>query len=170
MIFIFHTIVCIVFVVLQTVIFPMHHVFDSFFDLFIPVIIYLGLFHSLRHSLFILLLFGTVVDSLSGAPFGVYLSCYFWLFAAVYWFKGFLHIHSFTLLSLIVFIGVLIENLILLMAVNVSVSQWDIFSNVTSVMFIQLFTAAIIGPFIIIYIERLYEKANQALGRFREDF
>ena len=170
MIFIFHFIVCVVFVVLQTVIFPMHHVLGSFFDLFIPVIIYLGLFHSFRQSICILIMFGMVMDSLSGARLGVYLSCYIWLFLAIYWFKGFLHIHSFTLLSLIVFLGVLIENLILLTVANVDVSQWYVFSNVTRVLFVQLFLAAIVGPVIIIYIKRLYEKASQTLGCFREDF
>ena len=169
MTFVFHILLCILFVVLQTVVFPIYPFLSSFFDLFIPVIVNLGLFRPLRESIPAVILFGTVMDSLSGAPFGVYLSCYVWLFVAVYWFKGFLHIHSYTLLSLIVFLGVLLENIIFLMVVNVGTDQWYIFSNATGVLFMKLSTAAIFGPFVIIYVKRMYDKTSQTIGKFREE-
>ena len=168
--FVFHMMLCVVFVVLQTVIFPASQVFYSFFDLFIPVIIYLGLFGSLRESVPVLVVLGMVMDSMSGAPFGVYLSCYGWLFVIVFWFKGFLHIHSYALLSLIVFLGVLLENIMLLLVANVVVGEWQILQKITRELFVQLSTAAILGPFIILYTKKLYEKASQTLGQFKDDF
>lgn len=129
----------------------------------------MGLFRSVRQSLLPLLFQGMVMDSLSGAPFGIYSSCYLWLFAAVYWFKGFLHIKSHFLLALIVCASVLIQHVVLVISNDMPVSDWNLFAGTVGILSIQMVLAMIIGPLIILWIQAFYEKWQQLIYRFSSD-
>ncbi len=54
------------------------------YDLFIPFILYLGVFRSLRESIFAAILSGIFKDSLSAGGIGIYITVYFWLVLIVY--------------------------------------------------------------------------------------
>ena len=169
MTFFFHILVSIAIIIFKTAIFPFLPVFNVLFDFFIPVVIYMGLFRSIRESIPSLLIQGIVMDSLSGAPFGIYLSCYLWLFAAVYWFKGFLHIHNYILLALIVFLGVLIQNGILILMDDLPLAQWSYFSGTINIVVFQLLSSILLGPFMIVWMRSVFIKWRQLIYRFSED-
>ena len=57
-------------------------------------------------------LLGFIMDSLSGAPFGVYMSSYLWFFLGVRWISRFLHSVNSILLPFVMASGVLVENVI----------------------------------------------------------
>jgi rod shape-determining protein MreD len=160
---------CVVFVILQTTLFPSLPGFTAFFDLFLPVVIYMGLFRSVKQSILPLLFQGVVMDSLSGAPFGIYTSCYIWLFVAVYWFKGFLHIKSHLLLALIVCASVLIQHAVLVISNDMPVSDWNLFAETVGILSIQMILAMIIGPLMILWIQNFYEKWQRLTDRFSSD-
>ena len=170
MTFVFHMLTGLLFIILQTVIFPGLPVLDTLFDLFVPMVVYLGLYRTIQESIPALLVYGLAMDSLSGTPFGVYLACYVWLFVIVFWFKGFLQIHSVTLLALIVFCGVLIENTVLVLTMEATSRQWHLFPKIMQQLLLQLVTATVFGPFVIIYIKRLYERADQAFSRLSDEY
>ena len=68
--------------VFQTVHPPLYLPFICCYDLLIPYMIFCAFFRPLGQSLVAALVLGGMMDSLSGGPFGAYMSTYFWIFAA----------------------------------------------------------------------------------------
>ncbi len=109
---------CLFLVILQTTIMPYLPLLDKFYDLLIPFIVYLSLFRPVRESLPFVLFLGFIMDNLSGGPFGLYLTTYFWLYVGVKGITMFIQVgNRLLIIALIVANGVLFENLILLGAV-----------------------------------------------------
>ena len=105
--------ICLFLVILQTTIMPHLSVPGRFYDLLVPFIVYLGLFRSVRESLLIVVFVGFIMDNLSGAPFGLYLTTYFWLLIGVKGITLILQVgNRLFIVTLIVAAGVLMENLI----------------------------------------------------------
>ncbi len=85
------------------------------YDLFIPLIIFLGLYQSIHVGLPLCILFGFFMDVFSGGVFGLFLSIYFWLFCFVKAVLRFLDLQSSFLEATLVVSGVLAENLIIIL-------------------------------------------------------
>jgi len=152
------------FLILQTTIMPYFTVFDSFYDLLVPFIIYLGLFRSVRESVPVIIVVGFVVDNISGGPLGLYLTAYLWLFVAVRWIVYVLHVGDKVLLPFIVAAGVLLENIIVMGVIGM-LEQGSRFSStaVTTVM-VQVLWAAGTGPVILLLINGLHQKWDKWSG------
>ena len=107
--------ICLFLVILQTTIMPHLSVPGRFYDLLVPFIVYLGLSRSVRESLLIVVFVGFIMDNLSGGPFGLYLTTYFWLLIGVKGITLILQVgNRLFIVTLIVAAGVLMENLIFL--------------------------------------------------------
>lgn len=119
MIYLFHICICFGLVILQTTIMPYFSLFDRFYDLLSPFVVYLSLFRSTRESLPVILFFGFIMDNLSGGPFGLYLTTYLWLFIGVRWVVTFVDIRNSILFPFVVAAGVLLQNLIFIGAIMV---------------------------------------------------
>jgi cell shape-determining protein MreD len=100
--------------VIQTTVMPHIPVFERFYDLLTPLVLYLSIFRPVRESTVIILIFGFLMDNISGGPFGLYLTVYLWLFLSVRWAIAFLHVGDSFLLPFVVAVGVLMENLIVI--------------------------------------------------------
>lgn len=100
-------------IITHTTIMPNFAVFEHFYDILIPFIFYLGLYRNPRESIPIILLLGLIMDSLSGGPFGVFSTTYFWLYVLTRCGITFLHAANKALWLVAVAAGVLIENLII---------------------------------------------------------
>jgi rod shape-determining protein MreD len=66
-------------VICQTTLLPLLPVTRHFFDLLLPLVIYLAVFRPLHEALPFTLFLGILVDNLSGGPFGLYVTSYVWL-------------------------------------------------------------------------------------------
>jgi len=66
----FYILVSMCLVLIKTTLIPELPLFDKFYDLLIPIIIYLGFFRNKREGIPICLFFGFIMDSLSGGPMG----------------------------------------------------------------------------------------------------
>ncbi len=161
----FYSCICLGLVVIRTTIFPIFPILDNFFDLLLPVIVYLGFFRSVRESILMLIILGIVMDSLSGVPFGLHLASYAWLFVLVKWLKQFLHISNYFLWSFVLTLGVLIENIMLTIVENLLNPGWGFLANAVEAVLIQLVLAALTGPLMILLIRSLHEIWNQRLYR-----
>lgn len=115
MIYFFYISACLFFVILQTVIIPYIPFLGRFYDLLIPLIIYLGLFRPVRESIPFVLFLGFIMDNLSGSPFGLYLTTYFWLFVGVRLVTQLFQVGNRVLIACLVVAGVLIQNLIFIL-------------------------------------------------------
>ena len=98
---------------------PYFSVFDRFYDLLFPFIVFLSLFRPLRESIPVVLFFGIAMDTLSGGPFGLYLTTYLWLFVGVKWMTTFLDVSDSILLLFVVTSGVLLQNLIFIATISI---------------------------------------------------
>lgn len=144
--------------VFQTTIMPYFRLFDSFYDMFFPFVIYLGLFRSTRESIPVIITLGYVMDNLSGAPFGVYLTTYLWLFAGLRWITTVLHVGDNVLLPFVVAAGALLENLIF-MGVSAMYEPGSRFSSaVVSTVAVQVLWALCIGSIFIIVFNYLHQR------------
>ena len=81
------------------------------YDLFIPLIIFMGLYQSTHIGLPLCILFGFFMDVFSGGIFGLFLSIYFWLFCLVKAVLRFLDLQNLFLEAVLVIFGVAAENL-----------------------------------------------------------
>lgn len=111
----FNIAICLLLVILQTAVMPYLSLLDRFYDLLIPFIVYLGLSRSLREGLLFVCFLGFIMDNLSGSPFGLYLTTYFWLFSGVKLITQLLQVGKRVfVITVIVVAGVLMENLFFL--------------------------------------------------------
>jgi len=145
----FHFLICFVLVILQTTVMPYFSIFARFYDLLFPFIVFLSLFRSSRESIPVVLFFGFVMDTLSGGPFGLYLTTYLWLFVGVKWMLTFLDVGDSVLLPFVVAIGVLIQNLIFVVAIVINNPLSLSLSLTMNTIAIQLLWAIFTGPILL---------------------
>ena len=157
----FYICVCLCLVIFQTTIIPHISLFKNFYDILIPFIIYLGLFRPARESIFFILVPGLLMDNLSGGPFGLYLTTYFWLFIVVKSVIKYLDACNNILLLFIVAAGVLMENIIFI--ANISMSDPDsqfLAISVRTVIF-QILWAGCTGFFFITFFNHIHKKLEK---------
>ncbi len=161
MTYLFYLFICIFLILVQTTILPNCLYFEKFYDLLIPFILYLGLFRPFGEGLPIILLLGFVMDSISGSPFGLYLTTYFWLFVAMRWVIQYLHSGSFILLPLVVFMGVLMENIIFIMVIAILEPDWKFLTPALNAAFGQLLWVIITGPLFFVFTGSIHQKLEK---------
>jgi len=161
----FHFIICFFLVIFQTTVMPYFPMFDRFYDLLFPFIIFLSLFRPLRESIPVILFFGFVMDTLSGGPFGLYLTTYLWLFVGVKWMTTFLDVSDSVLLLFVVAAGVLIQNLIFIAAITISSPLTLPFSQVMNTIAVQLIWATFTGPFLLLFFNYSHNKWDKWISQ-----
>lgn len=134
-------------IVIQTTVMPHIPVFQRFYDLLTPLVLYLSIFRPVRESTVIIFIFGFLMDNISGGPFGLYLTVYFWLFLSVRWAITFLHVGDSFLLPFVVAVGVLMENLIFIGADAMFEQNLQISQIMINTVVIQVLWAIFTGPF-----------------------
>ena len=143
----FNISVCLFLVILQTTVMPYLPLLDSFYDLLIPFIVFLALTRPVRESLPFVFFMGFIMDNLSGSPFGLYLTAYFWLFIGV---KGITRLiqvgNRLFIITLIVAAGVLIENLIFLGTLTILGPDRQLAGDAAKTVTIQVLWAVWTGP------------------------
>ena len=140
-------------VILQTTVMPYLSMLDRFYDLLIPFIVYLGLSRPVREGLLLVFFLGFIMDNLSGSPFGLYLTAYFWLFIGV---KGITQLiqvgNRLFIITVIVAAGVLIENLIFLGSFAVFGPAQPLAGGAVKIVTIQVLWALLTGcVFLIVF-------------------
>jgi len=143
----FNISVCLFLVILQTTVMPYLPLLDSFYDLLIPFVVFLGLSRPVRESLPFVFFLGFIMDNLSGSPFGLYLTAYFWLFIGVKGITKLLQVgNRLFIIALIVAAGVLIENLIFLWTLTILGPDQQLAGNAAKTVSIQVLWAIWTGP------------------------
>lgn len=145
--------VCLFLVVLQTTILCNIPIFDNIYDILIPFILYIGLFRSFMEGLPVVLLLGVIMDSMTGGPFGIYITIYFWFYAGVIGLKQYLHAGSLFLRPFVIAAGVLFENLALIASITMLEKYWDLPADTFRSVMIQTLWAVVTGPFIVLFID-----------------
>lgn len=158
--------------IVQTSILPRLPFLNYMYDLLIPIVIHASIFGSMGEGLGIALLFGMLMDNISGAPAGFFLTFYVWIFFVVRYLKILLHVDDIALVTLVIVVGVALEGaaLIGLVAVN-SVMVLGVASMVGLVL-TEVFWAALTAPLLLFALNFLLKQLPalpQALFSSRHD-
>ena len=149
---------CLCLVILQTTVMPYLPLLDSFYDLLIPFIVFLGVYRPVRESLPFVFFLGFIMDNLSGSPFGLYLTAYFWLYAGVLGITKLLQVgNRLFIVTLIVAAGVLIENLIFLGTLTILGPDQQLAGNAAKTVTIQVLWAIWTGPILLVVLRNLHK-------------
>ncbi len=145
--------ICLVLVILQTTVMPYLSVLDRFYDLLIPFLVYLGLFRPVHEGLLFVCFLGFIMDNLSGGPFGLYLTSYFWLLIGAKGITQLLQVgkHMF-IITFIVAAGVLVQNLIFLGSFAIFSPEQQFAGDAFKIVAVQILWALLTGSvFLIIF-------------------
>ena len=150
----FNIIACLFLVILQTTVMPYLPLLRSFYDPLILFIVFLGLSRPVRESLPFVLFLGFIMDNLSGSPFGLYLTAYFWIFAGVKGITRLLQVgNRLFIITLIVAACVLIENLIFLGTLTILGPDQQLAGNAAKTVTIQVLWAIWTGPIFLLVLK-----------------
>ena len=73
MTYLYHIFIASCLIVFQSVVLPYFPFSDSFYDILVPFLVYLGSYRPVRESIPAAFVLGFIVDSLSGGYFGIYI-------------------------------------------------------------------------------------------------
>lgn len=144
----FYILTCLFLVITRTTLIPILPLFEKFYDLLIPIIIYLALFRNKREGIPIVLFFGFIMDSLCGGPMGLYLVIYIWLYIIVRWMAQFFRTGSLLVMALAVTAGVAFEIIFLLGYMALLAPGASIPEDAVKTILLQLIWALLTGPVI----------------------
>jgi hypothetical protein len=136
--------------VVQTAVMPRLGNWSGCYDLLVPLVVFLGLRRRFWDGLAVVLALGLVVDGLSCAAPGYYLTAYLWIWALMRWLIRFLRVANTFLLPLVMAGAVLIENLVLLAVPLLLAEQTAIAaSRALSTVAAQMVWALLTGPLLL---------------------
>ncbi len=151
---------CLFLILIQTTIVPYFTAFNEIYDLLIPFVIFICICLPVRESLPFVLILGFIMDNLSGSPFGLYLTFYFWLLGGVRLILKFLRVSNKFLLSLVVVAAVLIQNLIVIGTFALSGPEWQLPADTFKNMALPIIWALITGPLFLLVLLALSRRFN----------
>jgi rod shape-determining protein MreD len=137
---------CLFLILIQTTVLPYFNAFSEIYDLLIPFVIFICICLPTRESLPFVLILGLIMDNLSGSPFGLYLTYYFWLFGGVRLILKFLRVSNKFLLSVVVISAVLIENVIVIGTFALSGPDWQLPADTFKNIAVPFLWALLTGP------------------------
>jgi rod shape-determining protein MreD len=149
MIYFIYIAVCLAMIILQTSVMPYLPLFDHFYDLIALVVIYLGLYRSVRESIFLIVFVSVLMDTLSGGPFGLYLATYGWIYIGVVWMRRFMRVGNQLLLPAVMAAGILIQNIISIGTVTILIPQTQMPTTVFRTVATQILWAVVTGPLLL---------------------
>ena len=156
-------------VIIQTTVLPNLSPAGHFYDLLIPMLIYLSLFRPSHESLPFVFFLGLLMDNLSGTPFGLYLTTYFWTYIGVKMVASYFRVGNRIMMALMVCCGVLIQNFLMVTSALLMDSAWLHPADAVAIVTNQLLWALFTGPLLLMlfryflsrlerFIDQLFEK------------
>ncbi|MBF0232380.1 MAG: rod shape-determining protein MreD [Desulfamplus sp.] len=106
----FYVLLSLSLIVIQTSLLPSISLFYHCFDLLLIVVLFFSLMFSHTSMIVSVIFIGFCMDSISGAPLGIYTISYIWIFILVQFLKRFVHRGNFIFLPCISAISVIMEN------------------------------------------------------------
>lgn len=127
------------------------------YDLLIPFVVYLSLFHANGKSLSLIIFSGLIMDGITGGAFGIYMLTYFWIFMGIQLAVHFFQKDSPVLMFTAVVLGVCLEYGFVLTAICLSGKDFTIAADLTGRMIGRLILAGITGPLLLRFLRSLYD-------------
>jgi len=170
MTYLLYTLVGLLVVVFQTTLSMHFAILGGIYDFFLLFVIYLGFYRTIREGFPFILLFGLFMDALTGGPFGLYLTSYFWLYVSTLGMTGFMRVGNNLILPLVVAGSILFQNIIFFGTMTLFIPDAKIpvflYRNVLS----QLLWSVVTGPVLILLFRRLHLALEKWLKTFEPEY
>lgn len=154
--YIFFAFTSLVLILIQTTVIHNFRILEGFYDLFLLIVIYLGLYRNLRESLPVILFLGIIMDNLCTGPFGLYMTVYLWMYATIRWSSVYFHVRNKLFMVFAVALGVLFENLVFIGSFLFFNPDSQYPGHIPENILVQILWAFISGPFFLMFINRAY--------------
>lgn len=158
-VFSLYTILGLATIVGQTTILRLPLFQDIFYDLLIPLVVFVRLNLPKRKAVILVLLIGFLMDLFSGGIFGLYITVYFWIFLVVKGISNYFDVQGTMFRSVLVAICVLAENLLFFFAAAPGNGIQLLTSRIGPIMGQTIF-AVITGPAILVALEKIHERVE----------
>ncbi len=152
--------------IVQTSLVTFFDIFKNFYNLQAIFVVYLSLFRSWREGIVGAFFAGVLTDSLSGGPWGLYMTSCLWLFAGIKWIVGYLHVENIMLIPFIITGGILFENIILVGALVILKRGLYFPGEVFHSIFVQVIWSLFTGPFILFGFKAVQKKWELWVAKF----
>jgi len=130
--------------------------FDGvFYDLLIPIVVFLSLYFPKRKGVALVVALGLLMDLLSGGIFGLYLSIYFWIFLLVKGLSKYFDVHDTTFRMVLIGVCVLGQHLVFCISVAPPWKGTQLLTAQIGTVLWQTVFAALTGPGILVFLRRL---------------
>lgn len=161
-----HIVLIVFLVVFQTTVYDLFPVLTHFVDIVIAYVVYVGLFLPFGVSVGLIVVLGVLMDSISGGPFGLYLTVYLWIVLGLKPFVTILNLKNIYTLQMLLCGAVVFENLVLFAGTALLKHEIVISSDALRGMIYQLFWTIFLGPFFIRFFNSVETRLNcQSLPR-----
>lgn len=154
----------VVLILCQSVLLPWVMGWGLVYDLTIPVVIYLALFRPLREGAVVVFVLGLLMEGLSGGPFGIYMTTYYWLFAVLKWLISLFNVQSTFLIPFVVAAGVAMENAVVIFVMTLGGTDPPTIAGVLNQMVVQVAWALPTGPFVLLGIRALHDRFEKRIA------
>lgn len=152
----FYACLCLILALIQTTVVQHFQMVRGCYDLFIVVVVFLGLYRNFRESIPVILSAGFLMDNLHNGPFGLYMTSYLWLYVCIRWSSVYFNVRSGLFLTFAVAGGVLFENLIFISSFIILNPDSLLSENISGRIFTQFIWVLISGYFFITLIKKAY--------------
>lgn len=140
------------------------------YDLLLPLIMFAGIYRPAYEGVLLVPVLGFFMDQLSGAPFGLYLTTYFWLYLAVILAKRLVHVKNLLFLMIVSLAAVGLENTLAFLSTVCRGPGYRSCESIITSVGIQAVVAAATAPLLVLGIRRLFCKWNKwVISRFSEE-
>lgn len=162
--YLFYLGICILFVAIQTTVLPLLPTVFTFFDLIIPLVVYFSLYRRFMEGLPILIVAGIIMDMLSGAPVGIYLTTYIWIFIFFKSIRRYIRVADAVLFTVLVALGMLFENSIVW--ITIAAVSWSpmLTTRMVKVFVPQLVWILVTMPFFLLFFHRVFSAIDSLLA------
>jgi rod shape-determining protein MreD len=146
---------------------PLFH--GVFYDLLIPLVVFLSLNAPNRKGVLVIVILGIIMDLLSGGIFGLYLTIYFWIFVSVKNLSKSFHVGDTIFQSVLIGACVLGQHLVFCISAAAPWKGAQLLSAQAAPVLLQTIFAALTGPGILMLLGRLHTRLqNRSSGAQRE--
>ena len=170
MTYLLYTVVLLLVVVFQTTLSMHFAIFGGMYDLFLLFVVYLGFYRTVREGFPFVILFGLAMDALSGGPFGLYLTSYFWLYICILGLTLVMRVGNNMILPLVVVGSVLFQNIIFFGTMTFFVPEAKIPAFLYRNVLAQLLWSVITGPVLILLFRRAHLALEKWLKMFQPEY
>ena len=156
-------------IVAQTTILRLPLFHGIFYDLLIPLVVFLSLNFPKRKGVLVVIILGLIMDLLSGGIFGIYLSVYFWIFLLVKSLSRYFDVGDTIFQSVLIGVCVLGQHLMFCISVADPWNGAQLLAAQTGPVLLQTIFAALTGPGILMLLGRLQTRfQTRSSGTQRE--